>query len=252
MLNIQLSESEIYAISDLLLFKAIVTDNPEMAIGVIERFNLKPSHRILNLCEPMSYISQSFLKIYQSKNNPINEHRNRLSTVSAISVLDEQLYKEFCEKGIHAIDFCIKVDALSVFHALLDIGHKDYNSDAIHLAIKHLKPDMLSRLSEEGYDLWKENLNWNTRPIDTLSLMISYKDELPVMSFPDLYKNLKECFEIIVKSDSLERLIEDYTPYEYKDDSEMKEYGNFWSPLRNREIFSELGSIFYNSIHGLK
>lgn len=245
MINVELSESEINAISDLLLFNAIVSDNPEQAVDVVKRFNLNPNHRILNLCEPMSFISQNFLKIYQSG---LNSDRNRLSTVSAVSVLEEQIYEEFCKKGIHAIDFCIKIDALSVFHALLDIGHKDYSSDAVHLAIKHLKPDMLGRLKEEGYDLWKENPSWNSRPIDTLSLMISYKDELPTMTFPDLYKNLKECFEIIVKSDSIEKLIEPYSPYGYE--GQISE--NLWSPLRNRESFSQLGNFFYNIVHGLK
>jgi hypothetical protein len=246
MKKIELSESEINSVSDLLLFKSIVVDKSDVVVDIIKRFGIDPKHRLLGLCEPMSYISQNFIEISQFKNRS-NDYRKRFSTVSAMSVLEEQINKEFCTKGIHALELAIKIDALSVFHALLDIGHKDYDSEAVHLAVKHLRPDMLSRLQEEGFDLWKGNKEWGSRPIDTLHLMISFKDELSIMSVSDLYKKFTECLQIIINSAPLEKLIEDFKPY----DEENSQYPSNWRIIRQRNIFCELDTIFYNSIHGI-
>ena len=59
MKNIELSESEIQSVSDLLLFKSIVGDNSEVVTDIIKRFDIKPNHRIVGLCEPMSYITDT-------------------------------------------------------------------------------------------------------------------------------------------------------------------------------------------------
>jgi hypothetical protein len=160
-------------------------------------------------------------------------------------MLEEQTYKEFCSKGIHPLELAIKIDALSVFHALLDIGHKDFNTQATHLCIRHLRPDMLSRLQEEGFDLWQIHPEWECRPIDTLLMMISFKEELPIVSISDLVKKLAECFEIIVKSASLENMVNPNINQTFEQNVDS------WSIVRKRKSAEELGNIFYNCIHGV-
>lgn len=248
MKEIKLNDSEIQSLVDILLFKSIIRDESELVIDIIHRFGIDPNHRILGLCEPMSYISQNFLEISQNRSYGYN-YRNRWSGINALSMLEEQTYKEFCSKGIHALELAIKIDALSVFHALLDIGHKDYNSQATHLCIRHLRPDMLSRLQEEGFDLWKIHPEWECRPIDTLLMMISFKEELPIVSISDLVKKLSECFEIIAKSGSLKNMVE---PNIVDSTEEIGEKNHFtWSIVRKRKSAEELGNIFYNCIHGV-
>lgn len=245
MKNIELNESEIQSVSDLLLFKSIVGDNSEVAVDIIKRFDVQPNHRIIGLCEPMSYISQNFIEISDKLDN---RYKRRLSSVSAISVLEEQINKEFCTKGIHALELAIKIDALSVFHALLDSGHKDYDSEVVFLAIKHLRPDMLKRLYEEGFDLWKEHKDWGCRPIDTLHMMISFKDELSFMSISDLFQKFTDCLHILLKASTTKNILEYFRPF--SDENEMT-FSRGWCTLRERDSFSQLGTIFYNLIHGL-
>ena len=245
MKNIELSESEIQSVSDLLLFKSIVGDNSEVVTDIIKRFEIKPNHRIVGLCEPMSYISQNFIEISDKMDN---RYKRRLSSVSAISVLEEQINKEFCTKGIHSLELAIKIDALSVFHALLDAGHKDYDSEVVFLAIKYLRPDMLKRLHEDGFDLWKEHKEWGCRPIDTLHMMISFRDELSIMSISDLFQKFTECLNILIKASEIKNILEYYKPF--SEDSEMM-FSKGWCTLRERDSFSQLGTIFYNILHGL-
>ena len=248
MKRIELHDLEIESLIDILLFKHIISDESESISDVIKRFNIRPNHRILGLCEPMSFISQNFLEISQNRSYGY-KFRNRWSGVNAISILEEQTYKEFCSKGTHALELAIKIDALSVFHALLDIGHKDFHTQATHLCIRHLRPDMLLRLSEEGFDLWEINPEWECRPIDTLLMMISFKEELPIVSIRELVKKLSECFEIIVKSGSLRNLIESSTFVE--SENQQNEQYFRWSVIRKRKTAEELGIIFYKCIHGV-
>jgi hypothetical protein len=244
MKEIKLNDSEIQSLVDILLFKSIIKDESESVIDIIHRFGIDANHRILGLCEPMSYISQNFLEISQNRSYGYR-YRNRWSSINALSMLEEQTYKEFCSKGIHPLELAIKIDALSVFHALLDIGHKDFNTQATHLCIRHLRPDMLSRLQEEGFDLWQIHPEWECRPIDTLLMMISFKEELPIVSISDLVKKLAECFEIIVKSASLENMVNPNI------NQTFEQNGDSWSIVRKRKSAEELGNIFYNCIHGV-
>lgn len=245
MRKIELSESEIQSVSDLLLFKSIVGDSSEVATDIIKRFHLKPNHRIIGLCEPMTYISQNFIEISDRMDN---RYKKRLSSVSAISVLEEKINKEFCTKGIHAVELAIKIDALSVFHSLLDAGHKDYESEAVFLAIKHLRPDMLRRLHEEGFDLWKEHKDWGCRPIDTLHMMIAFREEFNYRSISDLFQKFKECLEILLDASTMKDIVAYYHPF--GEEPKMLSSGG-WCTLRERDTFCQLGTIFYNLLHGL-
>lgn len=248
MKKVELHDLEIQSLIDVLLFKHIISDESEAIVDIINRFGVEPNHRILGLCQPMSYISQNFLEISQNKSYGY-KFRNRWSGVNAISILEEQTYKEFCSKGVHAVELAIKIDALSVFHALLDAGHKDFHTQATHLCIRHLRPDMLLRLYEEGFDLWKIHPEWECRPIDTLLMMVSFKEELPMVSISELVKKLSECFEIIVKSGSLENLIQTSIPEESED--RQNDHHFTWSVVRKRKSAEELGNIFYKCIHGV-
>ena len=238
---VKLSKQEIKSVSDLLLFKYIIIDESNAVIDVIKRFNIEKDHRIKGLCEPMSYISQNFIELTQYKSLG---SKNRIGRLSAISVLEEQIVKEFCMKGVHALDLTIKIDALSVFHALLDYGHKDINSQAVHLAVKYLRIDMLSRLAEEGYDLWLVHPEWEARPIDTLFAMISFQEELPFVKGRNINKELAECLDIIVHNSDLSKFIsttgEEYRIYN----------GN--PIIRKRKgLVPEIEEILYKVVHGL-
>ena len=255
MKQIQLTDSEIKSVVDLLLFKSIINDEPESISRIIRDFNLKPNHRILGLCEPMSYISKNFIEISEKKNYALR-NKGKLSSISAISILEEQINKEFCTNGIHALELAIKIDALSVFHTLLDIGHIDYDTNSTHLCVRYLRPDMLLRLKEEGFDLWGENSDWGYRPIDTLLMMISFKEENPDVGADELLRKLSECFEIIIKSNSFEKVTESYNYFtSHKDgfsEQESDKYNSFYfSLVRKRKTLEELGDIFHNVIHGL-
>lgn len=238
--SIKLTNREIESVSDLLLFKYIIIDESNAVIDVIERFNIESDHRIKGLCEPMSYISQNFIELTQYKSVG---SKNRLGRLSAISVLEEQIIKEFCFKGVHALDLSIRIDALSVFHALLDYGHKDYTSQAVHLAVKYLRVDMLSRLAEEGYDLWMVHPDWESRPIDTLFAMISFQEELWFTNISNINGQIAECFKIILENSDSSKLVG------IKDDKSGI-YSN--SIIRKRKgLVSEIEEIFYKAIHGL-
>lgn len=241
MITVKLLKQEVKSVSDLLLFKYIVIDESNAVIDVLKRFDIEPDHRIKGLCEPMSYISQNFIELTQYKSSL---SKNRIGRLSAISVLEEQIVKEFCMRGVHALDLAIKIDALSVFHALLDYGHKDLNSQAVHLAVKYLRIDMLNRLAEEGYDLWLVHPEWEARPLDTLFAMISFQEELPFISAININDQITECFDIIVKNSELSKFIstssDDYRIYN----------GN--PIIRKRKgLFPEMEEIFFKVVHGL-
>lgn len=241
MVSINLLKQEIKAVSDLLLFKYIVIDESNAVIDVLKRFDIDSNHRIKGLCEPMSYISQNFIELTQY--NYLGS-KNRMGRLSAISVLEEQIVKEFCMQGVHALDLAIKIDALSVFHALLDYGHKDVNSQAVHIAVKYLRVDMLNRLAEEGYDLWLVHPEWEARPIDTLFAMISFQEELPFLSGANINSQLAECLDIIIKNSHLSKFIsttgDDYRIYN----------GN--PIIRKRKgLLPEIEETFFKVVHGL-
>lgn len=241
MVSVKLLNQEVKSVSDLLLFKYIVIDEANAVIDVLKRFDIEPEHRIKGLCEPMSYISQNFIELTQYKSLG---SKNSIGRLSAISVLEEQIIKEFCLKGIHALDLAIKIDALSVFHALLDYGHIDYNTQAVHLAVKYLRVDMLNRLAEEGYDLWIIHSDWESRPIDTLFTMFSFQEELPFIKGVNVNKQLAECLDIIIKNSEIYKFISttgiDYRIYN----------GN--PIIRKRKgLAPEIEEIFFKVIHGL-
>lgn len=241
MKSVNLSNQELKSVQDLLLFKYIIIDESNAVIDVIKRFEIKDNHRIKGICEPMSYISQNFIELTQYKSLGA---KNSMGRLSAISVLEEQIVKEFCMKGVHALDLAIKIDALSVFHALLDYGHKDLNSQAVHLAVKYLRIDMLNRLTEEGFDMWKIHPDWESRPIDTLFTMISFQEELPFFSKANINNDIAECFDIIVKNSNTSNFIV----------SNNKELGIYNSSpiIRKRKgIVKEIEEIFYKVVHGL-
>lgn len=193
-----MTRSESLVVADLLLFKAILKDDSESAVNIIERFDLKPDHKILGLCEPMSFIAQNFLEISKIKygDHPRRDTRG----LSVISILEEETVDAFCQKGVHAVDLAITIDALTTFHAILDAGHKDVTSNSVYLSIKHLKPDMLLRLYEEGYDLWGINAEWSSRPIDTIISMGAFKDDLLSMQSDDAHERLAECLQIVLNA----------------------------------------------------
>lgn len=194
MTAIPLTRKEAIRVADLLLFNSIVLDESESVINIIERFNIPPDHKILGLCEPMSYISKNFLEISTLKNA-------RMPTLNAISVLEEEMVKTFCMEGIHALELAIKVDAIITFHALLDIGHRDIESKVVHLAVKCIKPDMLSRLAEDGFDLWGVHSDWMSRPIDILYAMVRFRDDIPsIFKESDSIEKLTECLKIIIEN----------------------------------------------------
>jgi hypothetical protein len=241
MVSIKLLNQEVKAVSDLLLFKYIVIDESNAVIDVLKRFEIYPEHRITGLCEPMSYISQNFIELTQYKSIG---SKNNIGRLSAITVLEEQIIKEFCLKGIHALDLAIKLDALAVFHALLDYGHKDVKSQAVHLAVKYIRVDMLNRLAEEGYDLWFVHPDWESRPIDTLFTMLSFQEELPFIKGMNVNEELAECLDIIIKNSEIYRFIsttgDDYRIYN----------GN--PIIRKRKgLAPEIEEIFFKVIHGL-
>jgi hypothetical protein len=241
MQSVKLTNQELKSVVDLLLFKYIIIDESNAVVDVIKRFGISPEHRIKGLCEPMSYISQNFIELTQYKSLG---SKNRIGRLSAISVLEEQIVKEFCFKGVHALDLSIKLDALSVFHALLDYGHKDYCSQAVHIAVKYLRVDMLLRLAEEGYDFWLVHPDWEARPIDTLLTMMSFQEELPFLTGTNINQQIADCFDIIVKNSDLSKFIsisgENYGIYN----------GN---PIvrKRKGIVPEIEEIFYKVVHGL-
>lgn len=241
MYSVNLTNQEIKSVVDLLLFKYIIIDESNAVIDVLKRFEIGSDHRIKGLCEPMSYISQNFIELTQYKSLG---SKNSIGRLSAISVLEEQIVKEFCFKGVHALDLSIKLDALSVFHALLDYGHKDFSSQAVHIAIKYLRVDMLYRLAEEGYDLWLVHPDWEARPIDTLLTMLSFQEELPFISGLNTNQQIAECFDIIAKNSDLSKFIsitsENYRIYN----------GN---PIvrKRKGTAPEIEEIFYKVVHGL-
>lgn len=238
--SIKLSNREINSVSDLLLFKYIIIDESNAVIDVLQRFNIEPEHRIKGLCEPMSYISQNFIELTQYKSVG---SKNRVGRLSAISVLEEQIIKEFCFQGVHALDLTVRVDALSAFHALLDYGHKDYSSQAVHLAVKYLRVDMLSRLAEEGYDLWTIHPDWESRPIDTLFAMLSFQEELWFSNISNVNDQIAECLKIILENSELSKIVGTR-------DDKTGIYSSSIIRKRNR-IVSEIEEIFYKAIHGL-
>lgn len=241
MKSISLSNQELKSVQDLLLFKYIIIDESNAVIDIIKRFEIKDNHRIKGLCEPMSYISQNFIELTQYKSLGT---KNRIGKLSAISILEEQIIKEFCFKGVHALDLAIKLDALSVFHALLDYGHKDLSSQAVHLAVKYLRIDMLSRLAEEGFDLWKVHPEWESRPIDTLFTMISFQEELPLFNESNINDSLSECFDIIIKNSNISHFIA-------SNNNELGIYSVRPIIRIRKGIVKEIEENFYKVVHGL-
>jgi hypothetical protein len=239
--SIILSNQELKSVQDLLLFNYIIVDESNAVIDILKRFNIENNHKINGLCQPMSYISQNFIELTQYKSYGFE---NRINKLSAISILEEQIIKEFCFKGVHALDLAIKIDALSVFHALLDYGHKDLSSQAVHVAVKYLRTDMLNRLAEEGFDLWNIHPDWESRPIDTLLTMISFQEELPFFKSSNLNEKISDCFDIIVKNSDLSNFISSKK-------QETQIYNTHPIIRKRNSIVKEIEENFYKVIHGL-
>ena len=239
--SIELYNKEIKSVVDLLLFKNIIIDESDGVLDIIKRFNLPSNHKILGICEPMAYISQNFLEITNHKYK--NYGRSNLKMASTM-ILEEQVNEEFCKRGIHALDLSIKIDALSTFHALLDLGHYDYSSKAVYLSIQYLRNDMLFRLAEEGFDLWVEHPDWESRPIDILMTMISFQEELPFLRERNINDLVSESLDIIYTHSPLKKFVI------------SNEIGNKTqnSPVirKRKGLLPEIESVFLKIVHGIK
>lgn len=239
--SIELYNQEIQSVTDLLLFKYIVIDESEAAIDIIKRFDLPSNHKILGICEPMAYISQNFLEI---TNNKYRGYGNSNLKMASTMILEDEVNKEFCTRGIHALELAIKIDALSTFHALLDYGHYDYSTQSVHLCIKYLRNDMLLRLAEEGFDLWAEHIDWESRPIDILMMMISFQEELPFLRKKNVNDLVIESLNIIYTHSPLRKFVI----------SDDKNTTNDVKPVirKRRGLLPDIEDVFLKIAHGLK
>lgn len=239
--SVELYNQEIRSVTDLLLFKYIIIDESEAVIDIICRFNLTTNHKILGICEPMAYISQNFLEI---TNHKYRGYGNSNLKMASTMILEDEVNKEFCKRGIHALELSIKIDALQTFHALLDYGHYDYGTQAVYLCIKYLRNDMLLRLAEEGFDLWMEHIDWESRPIDMLMTMISFQEELPFMRKKNINDLVSESLEIFYTNSPLRKFV-------ISNENRIKEDIN--PIIRKRKgLATEIENVFLKMAHGLK
>ena len=239
--SVELYNQEIRSVTDLLLFKYIIIDESEAVIDIISRFNLSTNHKILGICEPMAYISQNFLEITNQK---YRAYGNRNLKMASTMILEDEVNKEFCKRGIHALELSIKIDALQTFHALLDNGHYDYTTQAVYLCIKYLRNDMLLRLAEEGFDLWMEHIDWEMRPIDILLTMISFQEELPFMKKKNINDLVSESLEIFYTNSPLRKFV-------ISKENLIKQDIN--PIIRKRKgLATEIENVFLKMAHGLK
>jgi hypothetical protein len=238
---VELYKSEIQSVSDILLFKSIIIDESDAVINVIKRFDLPRNHKLLGICEPIAYISQNFLEI---TNHQYRGYGNSSLKLASTLILEDNINNEFCKRGIHALELAIKIDALSTFHALLDIGHYDYSTQAVYLCIKYLRNDMLQRLAEEGFDLWLEHIDWESRPIDVLMTMISFQEELPFYRTPNINQLVVESLEILYENSPLYNFVK----------TKSKNSTNDLSPIirKRKGLLIEIESVFLKMAHGLK
>jgi hypothetical protein len=103
---------------------------------------------------------------------------------------------------------------------------------------------MLFRLAEEGFDLWVEHPDWESRPIDILMTMISFQEELPFLRERNINDLVSESLNIIYTHSPLKKFVI------------SNEIGNKTqnSPVirKRKGLLPEIESVFLKIVHGIK